>query len=106
MVKSGLTFEIDERRNKKGRDKEVNREQYKKLVSMGKISTGMLYQLDSPIDCINRFINLALLTLEEGSQSRQFLLESKQGIRKTVKILKKLNTYAKRIEKELEDITE
>ena len=104
MVKSGIILQADTREKRKKQRVSDDFKQYKKLVSMGKISTGILYQLDGPIDSINRFINLALLTLDEGSQSRQFLLESKQRIRKTVALLKRLNQYAKQIEKELDKI--
>jgi hypothetical protein len=41
-----------------------------------------------------------LQTIEEGSQSREFLLESKEGISKTLALLKRLNNYAKKIERE------
>ena len=73
---------------------------------MGEISKGIINELYSPIDAVNRFINLALHSIEENSQSRQFLLESKQGILKTSQLLKKLNSYARKIEKEIRDITE
>lgn len=71
------------------------------LNLMCKAATEVINQLYGPIDAVNRFLNLALQSLEEGSQSRQFLIESKQGIRKTSVLLKKLNNYTKRIEKEL-----
>jgi hypothetical protein len=73
---------------------------------MGKISTGIINDIYSPIDSVNRFINLALQTIGEDSRSREFLIESKNGIRKTSQLLKKLNIYAKRIEKEFEEIYE
>lgn len=72
---------------------------------MCKISTGLVDRLYNPIDAINRFINLALQTVEEDSQSRQFLLESKQGIRKTSHLLKRLNNYTRMIEKEIREIS-
>ena len=78
---------------------------YRKLVSIGEISKGIINELCSPIDATNRFINLALNSIEEGSQIRQFLLESKQGIRKTSVLLKRLNNYAKKIEKEIREIS-
>jgi len=79
---------------------------YKKLVSMGRISTGIINELYSPIDSINRFINLALQNIGEDSQTRQFLLDSKQGVRKTSHLLKRLDDYAKKIEKEFLEISE
>lgn len=77
-----------------------NSSQPKKIASMGKISVSIINELYNPIDAINRFINLALQSLEEGSQSRQFLIESKKGVRKTSLLLKRLSNYVKRIEKE------
>lgn len=80
--------------------------QYKRLASMGRVSKRIINELSNPIDATNRFINLALQSVDEGSQGRQFLLESKQGIRKTLQLLKKLNAYAKRIEREIRSISE
>ena len=79
---------------------------YKRLASMGRVSAGIITELDNPIDSINRFINLALQTIGEDSQSRQFLLDSKLGIRKTSHLIKRLNDYAKKIEKEFQKLTE
>ena len=79
---------------------------YRRLVSLGIISTGIINKLYNPIDSINRFINLALQSIEEDSQSRQFLLESKHGIRRTSLLLKRLNNYAKKIEEEIREIVE
>lgn len=79
---------------------------YKKLVSMGKVTKGILNELYSPIDASNRFINLALQSIGENPQGRQFLLESKEGIRKTSFLLKRLNNYAKKIEVEIRNMTD
>lgn len=72
---------------------------------MCKASTGLIDKLYNPLDAINRFINLALQSVEENSQSRQFLLESKQGVRKTSCLLKRLNNYTRKIEKEIREIS-
>lgn len=79
--------------------------QYKRLVSMCRASVGIIDELFNPIDAANRFINLALQNIEEDSQSREFLLESKQGIRRTSSLLKRLDNTARRIERELRDIS-
>lgn len=104
MVQSETILRLKEPGRKRQNNNRENSGRYKKLISMGKISVGLINRLDSPIDSINRFINLALHTIGENSQCRQFLLESKQGIRKTSSLLKRLNNYAKKIEKELQDI--
>jgi len=79
---------------------------FKRIASAGLKSKGIINDLYDPIDATNRFINLALQGVDEGSQSRQFLLESKEGIRKTSQLLNKLNGYAKQMEKELRGIME
>ncbi|OGW76154.1 MAG: hypothetical protein A2Z72_02275 [Omnitrophica bacterium RBG_13_46_9] len=74
---------------------------YKRLLSMGKLSMDIINKLYNPIDATNRFLNLALQTVEEDSQSRQFILESKSGIREMHALVKRLDGYAKGIEKEI-----
>ncbi len=91
--------------NNQTRVKKNGTQHYRRLVSMGEISKGIINDLYSPIDATNRFINLALQSIGENSQGRQFLLESKQGIRKTSLLLKKLNNYAKKKEKEIRDMS-
>lgn len=71
---------------------------------MGKKYNGIISEITNPIDATNRFINLALHSIGDNSQGRQFLLESKQGIRKTAALLKKLNDYSRKIEKEIREI--
>ena len=72
---------------------------------MCKNAAGIINHLYNPIDAVNRFINLALQNLEEDSQSRQFLIESKQGVRKTSFLLKRLNNYTEKIEKGIRKIS-
>ena len=89
--------------NKRNNDvKKVQR--YGRLVSIGRVSKEIIDELSSPIDAANRFINLALQSIEEDSQGRQFLLESKEGIRKTSMLLKKLNNYVDKIEAEIRNM--
>lgn len=78
-----------------------NRRRYKKLSLMGERCKGIINEISHPIDSTNRFINLALNTVGDNSQGRQFLLESKQGIKKTATLLKRLNDYSQKIEKEI-----
>lgn len=106
MVKLISTLYTETHKKAQQQNNKWNLSRYKRLISMGKMSVGIINELDSPIDSINRFINLALHTIGEDSQSRQFLLESKQGIRKTSLLLKRLTRYAKKIEKEIQEISE
>ena len=79
----------------------TNGKSLKRLSLMGKKYNGIINEITSPIDATNRFINLALHSIGDHSQGRQFLLESKQGIKKTTLLLKKLNDYSKKIESEI-----
>ena len=93
---------LDNKKRRQGTRKAKNAvEKYRRLASMGEITKGIINELYSPIDATNRFINLALQSIGENPQGRQFLLESKEGIRKTSLLLKKLNNYAKKIEEEI-----
>ena len=74
---------------------------YKKLASVGRQSSSLINELYNPVGATNRFINLALQTVDENSQSRQFLLESKAGMRRISTLLRKLNDYSKKLEKEI-----
>jgi hypothetical protein len=78
-----------------------NHRRYKKLSLMGQRCKSIISEISNPVDSTNRFINLALNTVGDNSQSRQFLLESKQGIKKTAMLLKRLNDYSQKIEKEI-----
>jgi hypothetical protein len=80
-------------------------EKLKKLLSMGEISNGIVNELYSPIDSTNRFINLALQSIGENPQGRQFLLESKEGIRKMAILLQKLKEHTEMIESEIREIS-
>ena len=89
--------------NKRNNNRRVGK--YYKLASMGKASINIINKLFNPIDATNRFLNLALQTVEEDSQSRQFILESKTGLRKTSGLLKRLNKYARKMEREFNEIS-
>lgn len=106
MLKSKTILETELPAKDREQSENWNVGRYKRLLSIGKISVDIINELDSPIDSTNRFINLALHAIGEDSQSRQFLLESKQGIRKTSSLLKRLTRYAKKIEKEIQQLSE
>ena len=89
-----------------GVKKNNNQQRFKKLSLLRSKYKGIINEISSPVDSTNRFINLALNTVGDNSQSRQFLLESKQGIRKTAVLLKKLNDYSKRIEGEIREMAD
>ena len=91
--------------NHRGNGENNNHSGFKKLSMMGKRYKDIISEISNPVDSTNRFINLALNTVGDNSQGRQFLLESKQGIKKTAALLKKLNDYSLKIEKEIVEMS-
>ena len=87
--------------NGRPNDNQGESSQSRKIVLMGKISASIANEIYKPIDAVNRFINLALQGMEEDSQSREFLVESKKGVRRASVLLKRLNNYVDKIEKEV-----
>lgn len=94
------------RQGQKEQKSEDIRSHTSNLAEMCKVSADIIDQLYNPIDAINRFLNLALQSIEGNTQCRQFLLESKQGIRKTSTLLKQLNNYTKELEKGIQRMGE
>ncbi len=84
--------------------KKYNR--FKRLASMGRTYAAILTEISTPIDAANRFINLTLQSIDEKSQHREFLLESKKGLRKTAGLLERLTLYAGKIEREIRKLEE
>lgn len=97
---------INSRKEKKNGNGKNNGNTFKRLSLMGKKYKGIINEISNPIDATNRFINLALHSIGDETQGRQFLLESKQGIKKMSSLLKKLNDYSKEIEKEIQEMAE
>lgn len=73
----------------------------KKIAVMCRECISVIDELFAPLDAANRFINLALQNTQEDSQIRQFLLESKEGIKISSVLLKKLDDNTRRIEREI-----
>lgn len=96
---------VDSTKKIEKEDKKSIPYRYKKISRMGRVSLGIINEISVPLDTINRFINLTLQTMEENEQGREFLLESKAAIRKTAILLKRLNNYGKKIEKEIREIS-
>ena len=90
--------------NNKNNHNGSGKNRLKRLSLMGRKYVGIINEISNPIDATNRFINLALHSIGDDSQGRQFLLESKQGIKKTAVLLKKLIDYSKKIESEILDM--
>ena len=83
----------------------LGEKRYKRLASMGKMSQDIINSLYSPIDAMNRFLNLALQNIDEDAQPRQFLLETKLGLKRMSVLVDKLDDYSKKIEREFNEVS-
>lgn len=85
--------------------KPIEETKYKRLESMGKISQDIINSLYSPIDAMSRLLNLALQNIGEEAQPRQFILETKLGLKRMSVLVDRLDGYAKKIEKEFSEVS-
>ncbi len=64
--------------------------QQEALVSLGKLASHLAHELNNPLDAIRRFVNLSLDHVSQDSPAREFLLKAKQGIRRSVQVIRGL----------------
>ncbi len=69
--------------------KEVMKQQ-EPLVSLGKLVSHLAHELANPLDAIRRFVNLALDQVAQDGLTREYLLKAKQGIRRSVQVIRGL----------------
>ncbi len=69
--------------------KETMREE-ESLVALGKLASHIAHELANPLDAIRRFVNLALDQVEPEGLAREYLLKVKQGIRRSVQVIRGL----------------
>lgn len=60
-----------------------------KFADMGKFASGISHELNSPLDGVIRYVNLALNSLEEGV-TREYILEAKGGLTRIAGIIRSL----------------
>lgn len=61
----------------------------------GRLATGLIHELNNPLDGIIRYINLSLNCLGEESIVKEYLMESKKGLNRIVKIVRSLLDFRK-----------
>ncbi|MBN1688520.1 MAG: GAF domain-containing sensor histidine kinase [Candidatus Omnitrophica bacterium] len=63
-------------------------------VNVGKLSANLAHELGNPLDAIRRYMNLALDQVPEDSLAREYLLKAKEGIRRSIHVIRGLLRYA------------
>lgn len=87
IEKSQLTSELESLKKKTERES--------KFVDIGKFAGAISHELNSPLDGIIRYVNLALNSME-GGVAREYLLEAKGGLTRIVNIIRSLLELARR----------
>jgi len=87
IEKSQLMSEMERLRNKRELDT--------KFADLGKVAGGVCHEINSPLDGVIRYVNLALMSLEEGV-ARKYLLEAKGGLGRIANIIRSLLELTRR----------
>ncbi|HTL48456.1 MAG TPA: ATP-binding protein [Verrucomicrobiae bacterium] len=70
-------------------------ERQEPLVSIGKLASNLAHELNNPLDSIRRYVNLALEQVMEDSLARQYIMKSKEGIRRAIQVIRGLLQYSR-----------
>ena len=65
------------------------------LVSMGKLAAHLVHELNNPLDAIRRYVNLALNQASEDSLTREYLLKTKEAVRRTLQVIQGLLQFSR-----------
>ncbi len=77
-----------------------------RLASLGKLAARVAHELNNPLDGIQRYINLALRTLDESTEPKvaSYLSESRTGIKRMAQIIGDLLEFSRSTEGEFDDV--
>ena len=65
------------------------------MAAIGKLACTLAHELNNPLDAIRRFVNLALDQVMEDSLAREYLVKAKQGIRRSIQIIRGLLSFSR-----------
>ncbi|MFC1646249.1 ATP-binding protein [Candidatus Omnitrophota bacterium] len=65
-----------------------------KYASVGKLATGVVHEINNPLDGILRYTNMLLTQMENDSVDREYLLEIKKGLNRIGGITKSLLEFS------------
>ncbi|MCM8775335.1 MAG: GAF domain-containing protein, partial [Candidatus Omnitrophica bacterium] len=70
-------------------------QELERFVSIGKLAANLAHELNNPLDAIRRYVNLALDQAMENSLIREYLLNAKKGIRRSIQVIRGLLQFSK-----------
>lgn len=64
-----------------------------KYAAVGKLASGVMHEINNPLDGVIRYVNMLLEHMSESSVAREYLLEAKKGLTRITNISKSLLTF-------------
>lgn len=79
----------------------------RRLASLGKLASRVAHELNNPLDGVLRYLNLAIRLIPEGAgpKLRDYLNESRTGLKRMVEIIADLLAFSRTSEAGLQDIS-
>ncbi|MCX5702849.1 MAG: ATP-binding protein [Candidatus Omnitrophica bacterium] len=68
-----------------------------KYASVGKLTAGVVHEINNPLDSVIRYANILITLLEGNSVAREYLLELKNGLNRIANITKSLLDFSHRV---------
>jgi len=77
-----------------------------RLASLGKLAARVAHELNNPLDGIQRYINLALRTLDESTEPKvaSYLTESRTGLKRMAQIIGDLLEFSRSTDGAFDDV--
>jgi len=70
-------------------------ERNESLAVIGKVASHLSHELNNPLDAVRRYLNLAMNQVEEEAPVRDYLLKAKQGIRRSIRVIRELLAFTR-----------
>lgn len=65
------------------------------FIAIGKLASNLAHELNNPMDSIRRYVNLALDQVKQDSLAKEYLLKSKEGIRRAIHVIRGLLQFSR-----------
>jgi signal transduction histidine kinase len=87
------------------RNQELSRslDVHERLAMIGKLAAGVAHELNSPLDGVLRFVNLAVDSMPKDAQQIPYLVEARRGLRRMADIVRDLLQFSRNAAVEIAD---